>query len=83
MRPRRRACGPRRRRLTVLFVTHSIEEAIILSERSIVMSAGPGCIDSDAPIDLPRPCDISAPDFNEMRRSLALRLQGHHAMVAA
>jgi len=72
-----------RTRLTVLFVTHSIEEAIFLSNRCIVMSAGPGRIDSDVPIDLPRPRDVSAPDFNEMRRSLALRLQGHHAMVAA
>jgi len=67
----------------VLFVTHSIEEVIFLSTRCIAMSAGPGRIDRDLPIDLPRPCDVSAPDFNEMRRPLALRRQGHHAMVAA
>jgi len=39
---------------TVLFVTHSIEEAIFLSDRVIVMSPGPGRIDNDLAIDLPR-----------------------------
>jgi NitT/TauT family transport system ATP-binding protein len=69
--------------LTVLFVTHSIEEAIFLSNRVVVMSPGPGRIDSDIAIDLPRPRDVSAPDFNELRRSLSLKLHSHHAKVAA
>jgi NitT/TauT family transport system ATP-binding protein len=72
-----------RTKLTVLFVTHSIEEAIFLSNRCIVMSPGPGRIDSDVPIDLPRPRDVSAPDFNELRRALSLKLHSHHARVAA
>jgi NitT/TauT family transport system ATP-binding protein len=69
--------------LTVLFVTHSIEEAIFLSNRVIVMSPGPGRIDNDIAIDLPRPRDVAAPDFNELRRALALKLHSHHAKVAA
>lgn len=69
--------------LTVLFVTHSIEEAIFLSSRVIVMSPGPGRIDSDLMMELPRPRDVSAPDFNEMRRSLSLKLHSHHGRVAA
>src|SRR5262249_55993281 len=55
--------------LTVLFVTHSIEEAIFLADRVVVMSPGPGPIDSEMRIDLPRPRDVAAPDFNEIRRA--------------
>lgn len=72
-----------RTKLTVLFVTHSIEEAIFLSGRVIVMSPGPGRIDNDITIGLARPRDVSAPDFNDLRRSLAMKLHSHHAKVAA
>jgi len=72
-----------RTKLTVLFVTHSIEEAIFLSSRVVVMSPGPGRIDADLPLELPRPRDVVAPDFNELRRDLSLRLHSHHARVAA
>ncbi len=40
---------------TVLFVTHSIDEAVILSDRVIIMSNRPGKIIKDIKIDLPRP----------------------------
>ena len=42
-------------RKTVLFITHSIEEAIGLSDRVIVMSPSPGRIVDEISIDLPRP----------------------------
>jgi NitT/TauT family transport system ATP-binding protein len=68
--------------LTVLFVTHSIEEAIFLADRVVVMSPGPGRIDHEYVIDLPRPRDIASPEFNAWRRLLAAQLHSHHARKA-
>ena len=45
-------------RKTVVFVTHDLAEAIALSDRVIVMSARPGRIIADVPIDLPRPRSV-------------------------
>ncbi len=68
--------------LTVLFVTHAIEEAIFLADRVVVMSPGPGRIDSEYIIDLPRPRDVVSPEFNEWRRVLSSQLHSDHARKA-
>jgi NitT/TauT family transport system ATP-binding protein/sulfonate transport system ATP-binding protein len=68
-----------RSQVTILFVTHSVEEAALLADRVLVMSAGPGRIESDIRIDLPRPRDVSSPEFNAVRRDLARRLTSHIA----
>ncbi len=65
--------------LTVIFVTHSVEEAVLMSDRVVVMSVSPGRIASDTPLPLRRPRDVSAIDFNEVRRSLTLKLTSHVA----
>jgi NitT/TauT family transport system ATP-binding protein len=72
-----------RTKLTVLFVTHSIEEAIFLADRVVVMEPGPGRIASEHRIELPRPRDVSSPEFNAVRRNLSARLHSHHGKKAA
>ncbi len=67
--------------LTVVFVTHAIEEAIFLADRVVVMSPGPGRIVRDVRVDLPRPRDVSSPEFNALRRELSVLLHSHHARV--
>jgi NitT/TauT family transport system ATP-binding protein len=48
---------------TVLFITHSIEEAIGLSDRVLVMSPSPGRIVDEIAIDLPRPRPAHLGDY--------------------
>jgi NitT/TauT family transport system ATP-binding protein len=72
-----------RTRLTVVFVTHSVEEAIFLANRVVVMSPGPGRIESDNTLDLPRPRDVASPEFNAIRRVLGAKLHSHHGKKAA
>lgn len=55
-----------RRRPTVLFITHSVEEAVGLSDRIFVMSASPGEVVDEIKVELPRPRPIvlgDAPEF--------------------
>lgn len=52
---------------TVLFVTHDIEESLQLADRVVVMSARPGRVQRIVPIDVPRPRDISSPEYIALR----------------
>jgi NitT/TauT family transport system ATP-binding protein len=61
------------RRMTVLFVTHSVAEAVFLSDRVIVMTPRPGRIDRIIDIDLPRPRTLAireTPEFNAYIRQI-------------
>ena len=55
---------------TILFVTHSVEEAVYLSERVVVLSADQGNITDIIPGDLPRPRYVYDPQFVELRHAL-------------
>jgi NitT/TauT family transport system ATP-binding protein len=61
------------RRTTVLMVTHSISEAILLSDRVAVFSNRPGRVVLDLPISIPRPREEGvrySPEFAELARTL-------------
>jgi len=58
----------------VLFVTHSVEEAVYLSQRIVIMRTHPGGIDEVVNVDLPYPRDVSSPAFNAFRARLLSRL---------
>src|SRR5437763_15768502 len=60
-------------RLTVLFITHDVEEAVYLSDRVAVMTNRPGRIKMVVSIDLPRPRRydmVSSPEFQHLHRTV-------------
>ncbi|WP_028104540.1 ABC transporter ATP-binding protein [Pseudoduganella violaceinigra] len=67
---------------TIIFVTHSIEEALYLAERIVVMTYRPGTVKRDLMVELARPRDPAAPAFNALKRELGLLVmeeqQRHH-----
>ena len=67
---------------TIIFVTHSIEEAIYLADRIVVMTYRPGTIKRDLLVELPRLRDPSSADFNALKRELGAMVmeeqQRHH-----
>jgi ABC-type nitrate/sulfonate/bicarbonate transport system ATPase subunit len=68
--------------LTVMFITHSVEEAVLLGDRVIVMTARPGRIMADVAVPFARPRDPTAPEFNDCRREVAQLLEQASAITA-
>lgn len=55
---------------TILFVTHSVDEAVYLSDRIVVMSARPGKIRSIIQVSISRPRNRTDPEFARLRRDV-------------
>ena len=74
-----------RDRKTVLFVTHDIEEAIFMASRVLVMTARPGRIKADIPVDLPHPRRYTVkttPEFNALKARLTEEIRVEAVKVA-
>jgi NitT/TauT family transport system ATP-binding protein len=68
------------RRETVLFITHSIPEAVFLADRVLTMASRPGHVLEEVAIDLPRPrtLDVMASaKFVELTRRIRVRFASH------
>jgi NitT/TauT family transport system ATP-binding protein len=57
-------------RKTTIFITHSIEEAVYLADRVVVMASHPGRIVAEFRIDLERPRDKQSSAFNQLERDI-------------
>ena len=55
---------------TILFVTHSVDEAVYLSDRIIVLTRGPGQISDIIEVTVPRPRDRTDPEFASLRKKV-------------
>jgi len=74
-----------RERKTVLFVTHDIEEAIFLASRVVVMTARPGRIKADVPVDLPHPRHYrmkTSPEFVALKARLTEEIRAEAVLAA-
>ncbi|KZN26409.1 nitrate ABC transporter ATP-binding protein [Haladaptatus sp. R4] len=69
----------RRERKTVLFVTHSVPEAVLLGDRCVVMGNDPGRIRTTFDIDLPRPRDGEVFDADAYQERVATVRSSLHA----
>ena len=55
---------------TIIFVTHSVEEALVLSDRVFLFSARPAFIKETIEVDIPRPREVTGKRFVELQRHL-------------
>lgn len=62
-------------RVTIMFVTHNIDEAILLGSRVIVMSPRHGSIQKEFAIELPRPRNIDSSEIRKIKREILQALE--------
>lgn len=67
-----------KKRKTVVFVTHSVDEAVFLADRIVVMGARPGSIIAELDIDLPRPRPRDNPRYASLVAGILAMLEQQH-----
>ena len=72
---------------TLVFITHSIDEAIVLGDRIVVMSTRPGRVREVLEVDLPRPRSVqqarNSPRYAELRQHIWEELRPEVGLVGA
>jgi NitT/TauT family transport system ATP-binding protein len=73
-------------RKTIVFVTHSVGEAVRLADRVIVLHSQPGKIRREIPVDLPHPRSFDSPEINRIvgivRAEIEQEVNRVHAQMA-
>jgi NitT/TauT family transport system ATP-binding protein len=72
----------RRRRKTIILVTHNVREAVCLGDRVVLMSPNPGRIREEFRVALPRPRDINSPQLAEIAQTITQGLRNHDPEAA-
>ncbi|WP_210529617.1 ABC transporter ATP-binding protein [Rubellimicrobium arenae] len=73
-------------RVTVLFVTHDVDEAIFLADRVIILASRPGRVKRDIAVDLPRPRAfdlVTEPRFMALKREILAEIREETLKVMA
>jgi len=65
----------RERRLSVLFVTHAIDEAVALADRVVVLSAGPGRVVGTVDVTLPHPRNRLSPEYGQLMERIRTSIE--------
>jgi len=60
---------------TVIFVTHSVDEAVYLADKIVLLSPRPGKIEEVIDVELPRPRDRTEPLFADLRKYILRRME--------
>lgn len=65
---------------TIIFVTHSVDEAVYLSDRIVILTKRPAKIKEIVEIPWPRPRDRASPEFTAMRKKILSELENENVM---
>ena len=60
---------------TVIFITHNIEEAVYLGQRIMILTNKPTTVKETVDNNMPRPRDIAAPEFIDLRNRVTERIK--------
>ncbi len=65
---------------TIIFITHSVDEAVYLSDRIVVLTKRPARIKEVIGIDWPRPRDRASPEFTALRKRILEELESENVL---
>lgn len=65
---------------TIVFITHSVDEAVFISDRIVVLTKRPAKIKAIVDIPWPRPRDRSSAEFAKLRKDILLKLEEENVM---